>query len=112
MRRFDVLVLPAYRSDNYVGMPLKLLEYLSTGKITIVANSHLYKSIFHNSYSPFYYTSGNPLSLEKSINSATRMRGLNKHLVAGVSFASHYSWTNRTLNMIRIATSKNIRKVD
>jgi len=106
MQHFDVLVLPAYNSDNYIGMPLKLLEYLSTGKITIIANMDLYKNIFENTFNPFYYTPGDVLSLEKSINSAIRMRDLDKYLIAGVKFASNYSWTNRTLNMIYIANPK------
>jgi glycosyltransferase involved in cell wall biosynthesis len=106
MRRFDVLVLPAYSSDKYVGMPLKLLEYLSTGKISIIANVFLYKNIFQNSFNPFYYTPGDVLSLEESINSALRRRDLDKHLVAGINFASNYSWTNRTLNMIYTADPK------
>ena len=103
MQRFDVLVLPAYSSDNYKGMPLKLLEYLSTGKITIIADVNLYKDIFKNAFNPFYYTPGNVLSLEKSINSAMRIRDLDKHLASGINFASNFSWTNRTLNMIYIA---------
>ena len=106
MRRFDVLVLPAYSSDSYIGMPLKLLEYLSTGKISIIANMDLYKNIFKNTFNPFYYTPGDVLSLEKSINSAIQMRDLDKHLVAGINFASNYTWTNRTLNMIYSSNPK------
>jgi glycosyltransferase involved in cell wall biosynthesis len=106
MQRFDILILPAYSSNRYVGMPLKLLEYLSTGKIVVVADSPLYRGIFKSRFNPFYYVSGDVYSLEKTINSAMRMQNLYEHLVSGVSFASNYSWTNRTLNMINVASRK------
>jgi hypothetical protein len=43
----DVLILPIPRSDNYVGMPIKLLEYTATGKIVIVADCSLFRSFFN-----------------------------------------------------------------
>lgn len=100
MKSFDILILPAYSSEQYVGMPLKLLEYLSTGKITIVANISLYKNIFKKSFWPFFYIPGNIDSLTKSINSALAANNLEHHLIKGVKFASEYTWTNRTLMML------------
>jgi glycosyltransferase involved in cell wall biosynthesis len=106
MKSFDVLILPAYSSENYVGMPLKLLEYLSTGRITIVADIPLYKKHFTKKFKPFFYESGNIISLEKTINSSLKKNNLSEHLINGVIFASHFTWTNRTLMMIDYAESK------
>ncbi len=105
MKDFDVLVLPAYSSNNYTGMPLKLLEYLSTGKITIVADVPLYNQVFLKDFQPFYYTPGDPESLYDSICSAVRLKDLDKHLVAGVEFAANFTWDNRTLNMLSAVDS-------
>jgi glycosyltransferase involved in cell wall biosynthesis len=106
MKTFDVLILPAYSSEKYVGMPLKLLEYLSTGKITIVADIPLYKKFFTKNFRPFFYEPGNIMSLEKTINSSLVMNNLNEHLIKGVSFASEFTWTNRTLMILDSAESK------
>jgi glycosyltransferase involved in cell wall biosynthesis len=100
MKSFDILILPAYSSDRYIGMPLKLLEYLSTGKITIMADIPLYKNIFKQNFRPFFYTPGDIDSLIKSIYSALEKNNLNDHLVKGVNFASEFTWTNRTLMML------------
>jgi glycosyltransferase involved in cell wall biosynthesis len=86
-------------------MPLKLLEYLSTGKITIVADVPLYNQVFLKDFQPFYYTPGDPESLYDSICSAVRLKDLDKHLVAGVEFAANFTWDNRTLNMLSAVDS-------
>jgi len=46
LREYDILVLPMSKDVNYVGMPIKLLEYISAGKIVIAAECELYRSIF------------------------------------------------------------------
>jgi glycosyltransferase involved in cell wall biosynthesis len=100
MKSFDVLILPAYSSKEYVGMPLKLLEYLSTGKITIMADIPLYGRNFKNNFRPFIYKPGDIISLERSISSALSNVNLSEHLIRGTIFASEFTWTNRTLKML------------
>ena len=100
MKSFDVLILPAYSSEQYVGMPIKLLEYLSTGKITIMADTPLYGKNFRKNFRPFIYKPGDIISLEKSIYSALSNTNLSEHLIRGAIFASKYTWTNRTLKML------------
>ena len=100
MKSFDILILPAYSSEKYVGMPLKLLEYLSTGKITIMADTPLYGKNFRKNFRPFIYKPGDIASLEKSIYSALSNTNLSEHLIRGAIFASKYTWTNRTLKML------------
>ena len=100
MKSYDVLILPAYSSEQYVGMPLKLLEYLSTGKITIMADTPLYGKNFRKNFRPFIYKPGDIISLERSIYSALSNTNLSEHLIRGAIFASEYTWTNRTLKML------------
>jgi glycosyltransferase involved in cell wall biosynthesis len=100
MKSFDVLILPAYSSKEYAGMPLKLLEYLSTGKITIMADIPLYRGNFKNNFRPFIYKPGDIISLERSISSALSNVNLSEHLIRGAIFASEFTWTNRTLKML------------
>lgn len=100
LKKFDVLVLPAYCSQKYNGMPIKLLEYLSSGKITIVADSDLYRSLLLPEYYPFFYNPGDVFSLDRTINSALRSNVLEAKLIAGIDFASQHTWDVRTLNLI------------
>ena len=100
MHKYDVLVLPEYRSQKYSGMPIKLLEYLSTGKITIVANTNLYRSLFTTEYKPFFYISGDKYSLDYAIKSSLNDNDLDKRLISGINFASRFTWEKRTLEII------------
>ena len=100
MKSFDVLVLPAYSSEKYVGMPLKLLEYLSTGKITIMADTPLYRKNFRKNFRPFIYKPGDIISLERTVYYALSDANLSEHLIRGAIFASEFTWTNRTIKML------------
>jgi glycosyltransferase involved in cell wall biosynthesis len=101
MRSFDVLILPKYSSESYMGMPLKLLEYLSSGRITIIADIDLYTKFFTSSFKPFLYTPEDMLSLDYSLNSALKDKKLRAKLNAGVNFASNFTWQKRTSKILK-----------
>ena len=101
MRSFDVLILPKYSSESYMGMPLKLLEYLSSGRITIIADIDLYTKFFTASFKPFVYAPGDMLSLDYSLNSALKDKKLKAKLTAGVNFASNFTWQKRTSKILQ-----------
>jgi hypothetical protein len=101
MRSFDVLILPKYSSESYMGMPLKLLEYLSSGRITIIADIDLYTKCFTSSFKPFLYTPEDMLSLDYSLNSALKDKKLKAKLNAGVNFASNFTWQKRTSKILQ-----------
>ena len=100
MRSFDILVLPEYSSSQYIGMPLKLLEYISTGKVTIVADTLLYRSLFLGTFHPVFYSPGNLKSLHESIDCSIRMHNLETHLMNGLKYVSTYTWEHRTSEII------------
>lgn len=100
MKNFDVLVLPRYEDQNYNGMPIKLIEYISTGKITIIARTFLYSEIFLGSYKPFYYEPEDISSLILSINSALNSKKLENTLLAGLRFSKEFTWESRTLRIL------------
>ena len=102
MKTFDVLVLPLPQDRNYVGMPLKLLEYLAAGRITIIAKSIVTTSIFQNGFNPYYYVPGNPSNLFEVIEFAVSDLDLKKKISLGVDFASQYTWESRTERMLSI----------
>jgi glycosyltransferase involved in cell wall biosynthesis len=99
---FDVLVLPEYRSHEYNGMPIKLMEYIASGRITVVADTGLYRSFFTGKYSPFFYKSGDKYSLDRSIRIALRYKNLEEKLIAGVNFSAKFTWEHRTLKIISL----------
>jgi glycosyltransferase involved in cell wall biosynthesis len=105
MKDFDILVLPLPFDSNYQGMPLKLLEYLSSGRIVIVAESEYIREMFNDGFYPYFYEQGNINSLYCSINAYVNEKDLERHILDGVSFASKFTWESRTksvLNMVLI----------
>lgn len=100
MKNFDILVLPRYEDQNYNGMPIKLIEYISTGKIPIVARTILNSEIFLGNYKPFYYDPEDINSLILSINSALNSKNLENTLLAGLKFSKEFTWENRTLRIL------------
>jgi glycosyltransferase involved in cell wall biosynthesis len=102
MKTFDVLVLPVPQDRSYVGMPLKLLEYLAAGRITIIAESKVTTSIFQDGFKPYYYIPGNPLNLFNAIDFAISDLNLKRNISLGVNFASQFTWRSRTEKMLSI----------
>lgn len=96
MRDFDVLVLPAYSSKEYIGMPIKLLEYLASARIVLIADIPLYRSVFNTDFSPFYYLPADPNSLSKNIFSALHSENLKEYLLEEIEFCLPYTWEKRT----------------
>jgi glycosyltransferase involved in cell wall biosynthesis len=97
---FDILVLPEYRTTIYTGMPIKLIEYIASGKITVVASTDLYRSLFKRQYKPFYYESGNVVSLHRTIGMSLKNKHIEKRLIAGIKYASDFTWENRTIQIL------------
>jgi len=103
MKNFDVLVLPTYRGSNYIGMPLKLLEYISAGRITVVANTPLYRNLFSKKFQPFFYTPESTESLIETIESAIKTKNLIGRITEGITFAENFTWDKRTTKIISAA---------
>jgi glycosyltransferase involved in cell wall biosynthesis len=95
LKNFDVLILPEYESNLYNGMPLKLLEYLASGRVTLVADTPLYRSLFNSTFLPFFYTPRDSVSLYQNISSALNCENLVERLIQGVDFAREYTWGKR-----------------
>jgi glycosyltransferase involved in cell wall biosynthesis len=106
LKGLDILVLPIPKSKNYVGMPIKLLEYIAAGKIVMVADCSLFRSFFSENYRPFFYGSEDIPSLSREIYKAVCDENLLSKLLEGARYASNYTWLNRTKNMIEFAINQ------
>lgn len=102
MRYLDVIVLPRPYSSSYVGFPLKCIEAVASARIVVAAKCDIYEDIFNNSYSPYWYTQGDPESLLAAINSALQDPNLRQKIGAGVQFARLFSWELRTQRLMRL----------
>ena len=100
MGSFDVLVLPMPKGGSYVGMPIKLLEYLASGRIVMVAKCDLFITIFDKEFLPYFYTPGDIKSLHEQINFAIKDKNLNFKIKSGVNFAREFTWEKRTLHIL------------
>ena len=105
MKKFDVLVLPLPKDSKYTGMPLKLLEYLAAGRITLVANSVITTTVFQGEFSPYFYLPGNAISLFDSLHFAISDSALKKNIESGIKFASQFTWELRSNKMLSIVLS-------
>jgi glycosyltransferase involved in cell wall biosynthesis len=100
LKRFDVLVLPSYADSNYIGMPLKLLEYLASGRIVIFGKSQLYKNMIPDNIKIFSYSPNNVNDLYESILDALNYEQLENLIISGIEFAETLTWENRTRKII------------
>lgn len=100
LREYDILVLPMSKDVNYVGMPIKLLEYISAGKIVIAAECELYTSIFIGTYMPYFYKPGDTVSLNYAIQNGLKDPNLRQKILQGIKFTENFTWEQRTSNLI------------
>jgi glycosyltransferase involved in cell wall biosynthesis len=100
MRDMDILVLPSFRSTKYIGMPIKMLEYCAVGKIIVAADNPLFRSLFGDSFQPFWYNSGDPQSMLSAIELAISRPDLEKIIITGVEYASKFTWSKRNSNIL------------
>ena len=107
MHNFDVLILPAYGSKNYIGMPIKLLEYFASARIVVIADTPLYRKIFNVGFQPFFYIPGDVDSLNQTIFLALKSENLKKYLLDGINFCLPFTWENRTRRILNLNTVLN-----
>lgn len=100
LKNFDVLVLPVYSNSKYIGMPLKLIEYLAAGRIVIFGDSQLYRDMVPESLRVFSYTPQDIDDLYKSILRAINYEKLFDLIIEGIEFAEKFTWERRTRNII------------
>ena len=105
MKKSDILILPAYKSKRYMGMPIKLLEYLISGKITFIGDCELYRSFLPPYLYPLMYPSSDPAMMFNYIQSFLDNRNLCEFLELSVKFSSEFTWENRTMAILNSITS-------
>jgi glycosyltransferase involved in cell wall biosynthesis len=108
MKNFDVLVLPAYKGEKYIGMPLKLIEYIAAARITVVADIQLYRNLFFENFQPFFYSSEGPRSLFESIELAVNYKNLETKIIDGIDFVHKFTWDKRTEKIISFAKNHKV----
>ena len=100
MKKSDILILPAYKSERYMGMPIKMLEYLISGKITFIGECELYRSFLPPYLYPLMYPFSDPAMLFNYIQSFLGTRNLYEFLELSVKFSSEFTWENRTMAIL------------
>jgi glycosyltransferase involved in cell wall biosynthesis len=100
MRDFDILVLPLPNNSIYQGMPIKLLEYFASGRVTILAESNLLKELFKFDFSPFFYKKHDSESLYQAIQEVLQCKDLEKKIQSCINFASKHTWEKRTKDIV------------
>ena len=105
MKQFEILILPAYKSENYMGMPIKLLEYLNSGKITFIGDCALYRNFLPLHLHPLIYPSSDPEKLFNFIQFFLGSGELNKILELSINFSLNFSWEKRTLKILEVIST-------
>lgn len=96
MQKMDVLILPAPRSTEYKGTPIKLLEYLASGRVVFVCQEALFEREFGGDFLPNWYSRTQIRQLAEKILVETMSRDLKLKLNQQVIYASQYTWQKRT----------------
>jgi glycosyltransferase involved in cell wall biosynthesis len=100
MKKYDVLILPAYKSILYMGMPIKMLEYLISGRVTLIEDCELYRNFLPFDLYPLLYPSSEPEALFSFMNSLIRFENLRDYLNLSINFASKFTWEKRTMSIL------------
>ena len=100
LRSLDVLILPNPSSADYSGTPLKLLEYLASGRIVILADVEFIRRANIPGISQWIFNSRNSNELYTKICGAINDPDLEVKLITLIGFASSETWEKRTTNLV------------
>jgi len=100
MKTFDVLILPAPKSNSYDGVPLKLLEYFAAGRITLIADTKLNREILPNDLNNFFYSPSDYENTWLLIKNAINSGELSQRIFKSVDYSSKFTWDIRTRNIL------------
>ena len=103
MERCDVLVLPKNKDPNYVGFPLKALEYAYSGKTILAATSPTNRDVFVSSFQPIWYNSNEKESMLDAVEKSLLGRNMKSSQHEGIEYAKSFSWNARTSRILAAA---------
>lgn len=101
LRSMDVLVLPSPESGKYSGTPLKLFEYLVSGRIVMLADEEFIKQSKIGTMTKWIFKPNDFEELFSRINTAIRDPDLASKIDRLIEFASNSTWEKRTTELIQ-----------
>lgn len=101
LRSMDVLVLPSPASSKYNGTPLKLYEYLVSGRIVMLADEEFIKQSKIATMTKWIFKPNDFQDLFIQINSAIHEPYLASKICRLIEFASNSTWNKRTSDLIQ-----------
>ncbi len=104
----DVVVLPDLASDTYSNLytsPMKLFEYMASGKCIIAANVPSLREVL-DEQSAYFFTSGDTQSLAETINHVVKDTiGCTQKSLRAAELVSQYTWSKRAENIVQFVGS-------
>ena len=100
LKKSEIVILTKSTDENYAGFPLKAIEALASGRITIVEESDVYKNIFNNGAFVIWFNRELIDKIFLQIESTMRDGKLDLKLKRNVEIAKKFTWINRTLNLL------------
>jgi Glycosyl transferases group 1 len=100
LKKSEIVILTKSADENYAGFPLKAIEALASGRITIVEESDVYKNIFNNGAFVIWFNRELIDKIFLQIESTMRDGKLDLKLKRNVEIAKKFTWINRTLNLL------------
>lgn len=104
MKNCDFLILPANRDLNYLGFPLKALEYVMSLRVVIAAKTRANQEVFLGSFQPFWYEKNNLIDVASLISQPMDVGYLENYLREGYLYARKFSWSHRTEKILEQVT--------
>jgi glycosyltransferase involved in cell wall biosynthesis len=96
----DVLVLPTVNSDNYVGSPIKAIEYAATGKPILASSTRVNRDVFDSTFQPFWYLPNDIEQMHEKLSliiGSTKRRDIYRE---SRKFAETRTWEKRTYRIL------------
>ncbi len=96
----DVLVLPTVNSDNYVGSPIKAIEYAATGKPILASSTRVNRDVFDSTFQPFWYQPNDIEQMHEKLSliiGSTKRRDIYRE---SRQFAETRTWEKRTFRIL------------
>ena len=92
----DVVILTKSTDPNYAGFPLKAMEALASGRVTVVEENDAYKDAFDEDAFVIWFNRDLIENIFLQIKAALNDNQLDSKLKANVEIAKKYTWINRT----------------
>ena len=100
LKNADIVILTKSKDLKYSGFPLKAVEALASGKLTLVESSEIYRDIFEKNAFVSWFDENNIEDIFFNINKEIIDKNFESKLIMNINYAKNFTWEKRTRNIV------------